>query len=218
VARNRRRRRPNHIGVVVAYVLTTRDSSWYYSFVSQGMAGGRDPAAATDDLRKTLFSGAAPSFRFCHLPVHHNAQIALFAFALGFAFCLPGVSRSLQRHDAGRDDGAVRVARARDGIRRLGFHSRHDRAVRDRARRRAGFRLGWTLAFPGAQSRIDAMAAAGRKAAIIMTGVVVMLGVAGLLEGIARQVLTDTSLRYAIALFAILYGRPISICREGSQA
>ena len=47
----------------------------------------------------------------------------------------------------------------------------------------AGFRLGWTLAFPGNLSRVDAMSAAGRKAAILMTGVVVMLGVAGALEG-----------------------------------
>jgi uncharacterized membrane protein SpoIIM required for sporulation len=68
----------------------------------------------------------------------------------------------------------------------------------------AGFRLGWTLAFPGAQSRVEAMSAAGRKAAIVMTGVVAMLGVAGLLEGIGRQVITDTSMRYAVALFAIL--------------
>ena len=48
------------------------------------------------------------------------------------------------------------------------------------------------------------MSAAGRKAAILMTGVVVMLGVAGALEGVGRQVVTDTSLRYTIAVLALL--------------
>ena len=68
----------------------------------------------------------------------------------------------------------------------------------------AGFRLGWTLAFPGAQSRVDAMSEAGKKAAIIMTGVVAMLGVAGILEGIGRQLISDTVVRYAIGGAAIV--------------
>ena len=48
----------------------------------------------------------------------------------------------------------------------------------------AGFRIGWALAFPGEQSRIDALTR--RRAGIaatVMVGVVVMLVVAGLLEG-----------------------------------
>jgi len=194
------------LGVVVAYVLTTRDSSWYYSFVSQGMAGGRDPAAATDDLRKTLFSGAGGELPiFATFLFTHNAQIALFAFALGFAFCLPAAFLVLYN---GMMLGAMMALFASRGLATefggwVFIHGTTELFAIALAGA-AGFRLGWTLAFPGAQSRIDAMAAAGRKAAIIMTGVVVMLGVAGLLEGIVRQVLTDTSLRYAIALFAIL--------------
>jgi hypothetical protein len=48
------------------------------------------------------------------------------------------------------------------------------------------------------------MSEAGRKAAIIMTGVVAMLGVAGVLEGIGRQVVTDTLVRYTIGVAAIV--------------
>jgi len=48
------------------------------------------------------------------------------------------------------------------------------------------------------------MSAAGRKAAIVMTGVVIMLGVAGALEGVGRQVINDTGVRYAIAALAML--------------
>ncbi len=64
----------------------------------------------------------------------------------------------------------------------------------------AGFKIGWTLTFPGRRSRIDAVAAAGRHAATVMAGVVIMLVVAGLLEGFARQLVKDDLARYAIAL------------------
>jgi uncharacterized membrane protein SpoIIM required for sporulation len=40
---------------------------------------------------------------------------------------------------------------------------------------------------------------AGSVAATVMVGVVVMLAVAGLLEGFARQLITSTPLRYGVA-------------------
>jgi uncharacterized membrane protein SpoIIM required for sporulation len=64
----------------------------------------------------------------------------------------------------------------------------------------AGFHIGWNLAFPGRLSRMDALVAAGRRAAVVMAGVVVMLAVAGLLEGFARQLIENTWIRYGIAL------------------
>ncbi len=71
----------------------------------------------------------------------------------------------------------------------------------------AGFAIGWATIFPGQQSRVDAIAAAGRRAATVMVGVVVMLFVAGLLEGFARQLIQSTPVRYAVALAsAIVWG------------
>jgi uncharacterized membrane protein SpoIIM required for sporulation len=43
------------------------------------------------------------------------------------------------------------------------------------------------------------LAEAGRVAATVMAGVVVMLAVAGLLEGFGRQLITLTPARYAVA-------------------
>ena len=63
----------------------------------------------------------------------------------------------------------------------------------------AGFSIGWATIFPGGRARIDAISAAGRRAATVMVGVVVMLFVAGLLEGFARQLVQNTGVRYAIA-------------------
>ena len=68
----------------------------------------------------------------------------------------------------------------------------------------AGFRLGWALCFPGRHSHRAALAEAGRIAATVMAGVVLMLGVAGLLEGFGRQLITPTSARYGIALATAL--------------
>ena len=71
----------------------------------------------------------------------------------------------------------------------------------------AGFRIGWLLAFPGERTRLDAAALAGRQASILMAGVLVMLMVGALLEGIGRQVITSDLARYAIAaLSAIGWG------------
>ncbi len=69
----------------------------------------------------------------------------------------------------------------------------------------AGFRIGWAVAFPGAKSRLMAAADAGRAAATVMVGVLIMLAFAGLLEGFGRQLILDTRWRYAVALATALF-------------
>jgi uncharacterized membrane protein SpoIIM required for sporulation len=68
----------------------------------------------------------------------------------------------------------------------------------------AGIRIGMAIAFPGRLSRMDAAVRAGRTAATAMAGTVIMLAVAGLLEGIGRQTIVDDGLRALIgsAVFA----------------
>lgn len=71
----------------------------------------------------------------------------------------------------------------------------------------AGLRIGWAAAFPGERRRLDALAEAGRHAATVMGGVVVMLFLAGLLEGFGRQLITDTAARYGVAAAtALMWG------------
>jgi uncharacterized membrane protein SpoIIM required for sporulation len=194
------------LGVVVAYVLIMRDPTWFYSFVSPGLAGGRGPAAATGDLRATLFAEEQSGLStFATFLFTHNAQVSLMAFALGFVFCLPAGYLVLTN---GMMLGAFIALFASRGLGSefggwLLVHGTTELFAIALAGG-AGFRLGWTLAFPGVRSRVEAMSIAGRKAATIMTGVVVMLSVAAVLEGVVRQMVTDTSLRYAIAIFAIL--------------
>jgi uncharacterized membrane protein SpoIIM required for sporulation len=54
------------------------------------------------------------------------------------------------------------------------------------------------MAFPGTATTLDAARQAGRTAAQVMAGVVLMLVVAGLLESFARQLVEPTPARFAI--------------------
>jgi len=190
------------VGTIVAFILTRESPDWFYSFVPMDLAGGRGPAASTQELRDTLFGshGSDGLAFFSTFLFTHNAQISLLAFALGFACCLP--TAFLMTYN-GLMLGAFLSLFAQRG---LGFefggwvliHGVTELFAITLAGA-AGFRIGWTLAFPGERSRLDALAEAGRKAAIVMAGVVVMLGCAGLLEGVARQLITDTFVRYGIA-------------------
>jgi uncharacterized membrane protein SpoIIM required for sporulation len=62
----------------------------------------------------------------------------------------------------------------------------------------AGFQLAHGLVFPGARPRLDSLRERGRDAATIVVCAVLMLFVAGLIEGIFRQVVTDLTVRYAV--------------------
>ncbi|MBX4389059.1 stage II sporulation protein M, partial [Mycobacterium tuberculosis] len=69
----------------------------------------------------------------------------------------------------------------------------------------AGLHIGRAVAFPGVRSRLAAAGDAGRRGALVMIGVVIMLLAAGLLEGFARQLITVDAARFAIAagMFAL---------------
>ena len=196
------------IATVVAYLLVRHDGDWFYAFVDPALASGRDPMATTASLRETLYHSATTAEGLSTLATFlftHNAQIALFAFALGFAFCLPTAALMVMN---GCMLGAfLALFFSRD----LGFEATGWLMIHGATELfaivlagAAGFSLGWAVAFPGELSRTDAAAAAGRRAATAMAGVVVMLFVAGLLEGFARQLIQVDLARYAVALTSLL--------------
>jgi len=198
------------IGTVAAVILMLQSPDWFNAFVPADLASGRDPAATAKDLEATL-SGAKSANGlsvFATFLFTHNAQIAIFAFALGFAACLPTAFLLLSN---GFMFGAFFALFATHGLGwKFGgwvFVHGVTELFAVTLAGAAGFRIGWTLAFPGTRDRLEALADAGRLAATVMVGVIVMLGVAGLLEGFVRQLVTDTAWRYAIAVTsAIVWG------------
>jgi uncharacterized membrane protein SpoIIM required for sporulation len=60
------------------------------------------------------------------------------------------------------------------------------------------------VVFPGEHSRLVNLGRAGRRAAIIVIGAVMMFFVAALLEGFGRQLVLHTPTRYLIAAATML--------------
>lgn len=198
------------LGAVVGAWLVMHDPEWFHAFVPVDLAGGRDPGASTDTLRAALdgAKGADGLSVFAAFLFTHNAQVALMAFALGFALCLPTGLLILYN---GATLGVFVALYASRGLGvELGgwllIHGATELFAVILAGA-AGLRIGWAVAFPGRAHRLHAAVQAGRRAGVVMGGVVVMLLLAGLLEGFGRQLIADTGLRYAVAgATALIWG------------
>ncbi|MGQ0588748.1 MAG: stage II sporulation protein M [Sphingosinicella sp.] len=195
------------IGVISGYLLVGNDPSWFQSFVPAELAGGRDFEASPESLRRTLYhdEGASGLTVFATYLFTHNSQVCMFSFALGFAFGIPTAMLIVYN---GAMLGAFLALFASQG---LGFELGGWLMIHGTTEffaiilaGAAGLKIGWAVVFPGEESRLIAAVAAGRTAALVMGGVIVMLLAAGLLEGFGRQLITDDLARYAIGLSALL--------------
>jgi uncharacterized membrane protein SpoIIM required for sporulation len=188
------------LGLALGYILCRLQPEWYEAFVPAGLAHGRDPSSSTEALRNTLYAHENKDLTaFAAFLFTHNAGVCLFAFALGFAF---GVPTTLLCIANGCTLGAFIALFAAHGLafQGIGWLTIHGvtEMFATTLACAAGFHIGWATAFPGAVSRMDAAAAAGRRAAVLMGGVLVMLFCAGLLEGLGRQLIQNDLARYAI--------------------
>ncbi len=199
------------IGLLAGYLLVAADPGWYESLVPEEMAQGRDFRAGIEELRATLYHDGDSQWlsAFAATLFTHNSQVCMLSFALGFAF---GVPTAMLLVYNGAMVGAMLALFASHG---LGYEMGGWLIIHGSTEvfaivlaGAAGFRIGWSVVFPGEDSRLAAAAVAGRSAALVMGGVVVMLLVAGLLEGLGRQLVTSDATRYAIGLtmFALWCG------------
>jgi uncharacterized membrane protein SpoIIM required for sporulation len=211
------------VGIVMALALYSQSTEWFYAFVPADLAGGRDPTASVDSLRDTLYeTGDANSNELSVFATYlftHNASVAILAFALGFAFGVPSACLMVMN---GAMLGMFIAIFSANGLGyELGgwlmIHGVTEMFAISLAGA-AGLNLGRAMAFPGGQSRLDALAKAGLTSGTVMAGVVVMLMVAGLLEGFGRQLVTSDIARYTIAtLSAFLWAlyfyapRPVKV-------
>ena len=188
-------------GTLVGWLLVAHDPSWFGALFSGGPGDIRVPGASIAALRGTLFGppDQQPLAAFAAYLMGHNAQIAILAFALGFLLGLPSLLLLVQNtgnlgamlwlfHGAGL---------TLDVIGWLAIHGTTELFAILLAGA-AGLHIGRAIALPGPHSILAAAAAAGRRAAQVMVGVVIMLVVAGLLEGFARQLIQATPARLAI--------------------
>ena len=196
------------LGIGSGYLLTLANADWFYSFVDTDLAAGRDPSASTEYLRGTLFDPPPETGLlavFASVLFTHNAKVTLASFALGIAFGVPTV---LLLFGNGLMIGAMLglFASRGLGLEMLGWLWIHGTTelfaiILGGA---AGCAIGNAVLFPGEKSRLDSLADTGRRAGIVAMGATLMLFVAGGLEGIGRQVVNDTVLRFGIGSFMLL--------------
>ncbi len=192
----------------VAFALCMSDIDWFWTFHS-GIFDARTPNASTEYLRSTLYtddtSASDMLAAFAGYLFSHNARIALFAFALGFMFGLP--TALLLMYNGVTIGAFVALFFERGlGTHVIGWLMIHGvtelfAIVLAGA---AGFMIGGAVAFPGRMSRMASARNAGRRAALIAIGCVVMLFVAALLEGFGRQMINSDVVRYTIAASTLI--------------
>ena len=192
-----------------AYWLSMQDESWFYAFIDPGMAGERNPAASADSLRATLYNEGADGGGlsiFASFLFTNNARVAITAFALGFALGIPSLLLITQN---GAMLGAIASVFAAKGLgSALGgwlFIHGSTEIFAILLSGAAGLSLARAIIFPGNAPRLQAATRAGLNGAVVMVGVVIMMMIAGLLEGFGRETIHDDGLRYGIGALMLVF-------------
>ena len=188
-------------GTVIGWQLCASDPDWYYALFPVGPDEVRVPGASAEVLKSTLFGQQDKDGLsvFAASLFSHNASVAILCFALGFAFGIPPLMLLVQNTTL---LGAMLWLFHTHGMTYdlVGWISIHGTTelLAILLSGAAGLHVGRSMAFPGDRSVLDAAAAAGQRTAVVMAGVVLMLVVAGMLEGLGRQLIQDTEQRLAL--------------------
>lgn len=190
-------------GALAGWRLVARDSDWFFALVPDAMASGRVPGADPEILRASLDPAADTQGLsvFAAYLFSNNSGVAIMAFALGFAFGIPTLLLLLHNMAL---LGAMAFVFVQAG---LGWDFAAWLAVHGTTELgaillagAAGLHIGRAMAFPGRRAVLASARAAGGRAALVMAGCTLMLVVAGLLEGYARQLVGDAAGRATIGL------------------
>ncbi|MDE1467187.1 stage II sporulation protein M [Aurantiacibacter sp. D1-12] len=193
-------------GTVVGWLLVARDPDWYYSLMPAELAGGRVPGAPREVLLESLGhdGGGEGLTLFAASLFSHNTGVTIMYFALGFAFGVPTLLLLLYFMAT---IGAILWVFFDAGLgwEFVGWLSIHGTTELGAILlgSAAGLHIGRTMAFPGNRSILAAMQDSGVRAAQVMMGCTIMMIIAGLIEGYGRQLITDTTARFAIGGFML---------------
>jgi uncharacterized membrane protein SpoIIM required for sporulation len=204
------------IGAVTGFALTLQDPERFYAFVDPAMAQGRGPTSSTESLREVLYAkkGMAEMLTtFAMFLFGHNARIGLFAFAVGFAGAVPA---ALLLFANGLVLGAFGALYHSHGLSVELWAWILPHGVTELTAvalcGAGGIALGQALVFPGRDERLAHLATRGRDAGVMVVGAVALFFVAGLVEGVFRQLVHAVPVRYSVAaafaaLWAAYFGR-----------
>ena len=195
-------------GTLAGWLLVAGDPEWYHAIVPGQFADARVPGASRAALAETLFGNQGQSGLsvFATYLFSNNAQVSILAFALGFAFGIPSLLLLAQNTAT---LGAMLWLFHGQGLTLdfVGWLSVHGTTelFAILLAGAAGLHVGRSMAFPGERSVLVAVREAGCRAAQVMAGVVLMLVLAAILEGFARQLIDNTPGRFALGGFMLAF-------------
>lgn len=188
-------------GTIVGWLLVSRETEWYYRLVPTQFLDTRVPGASREELLQSLAvqENAQGLSTFAASLFSNNAGVAIMAFALGFAFGIPSILLLIHNMAV---LGAMMWLFAGQGLELnfaawLSVHGTTELFAILLAGA-AGLHIGRSMAFPGNRSVLDAASQSGRRSALVMTGVVIMMVVAAFLEAFPRQLIGGMGERFAI--------------------
>jgi uncharacterized membrane protein SpoIIM required for sporulation len=188
-------------GALVGWLLVAQDEAWYYRLVPGGLADTRVPGASREELLRSLATeeSAAGLSTFAAQLFSNNSAVCILAFALGFAFGIP--SLLLMVHNMAIL-GAMLWLFSGQGLTVelaawLSVHGTTE-IFGNLLSGAAGLHIGRSMAFPGNQPVLAAASEAGRRGAVVMVGVVIMMVIAAFLEAFPRQLVEGTANRFLI--------------------
>jgi len=190
------------LGAVSGYLLYFENEAWFHVFMPTELSGDRSPSATTSFLRSQIYDqdpsasglGAFATFLFSH-----NTRIAIFVFGLGVFLCAPAILLTFYN---GLSLGAFFALHVDRG---LGWDLAGWLSIHGVTELSAiciacggGLQLGAAVLFPGRKSRGEALRLAGHDATKLALIAALMLIIAALLEGFARQLVQDMNTRFAV--------------------
>jgi uncharacterized membrane protein SpoIIM required for sporulation len=203
-------------GVLAGYLLTIHDVERFYSFVSEQVAQGRNPASSDEALRDVLYSGddsgVSQLQQFATFLFTHNAKVGILCFALGFAAGAPVVILLFYN---GLTLGAFAALYASRGMGLEFWAWVLPHGVTELLAvvlcGAAGLVFGMAVVFPGPHTRLQNLAIKGRQVALVVIGAALMLLIAAVIEGLFRQMVQDFATRWWVATvtavgWALYYG------------
>lgn len=206
------------LGAALAFALVVHDQDNYWYFVPAAMAQGRDPGAATEELRATLFDdGGAGLTTFAVFLFTHNSSVAILTYGLGFLFGVPALLLLLY---TGLMIGAMSALFHDRGLAVEWWSWILPHGVTELLAiclcGGAALAVSQRLVFPGRLPRSVELAAVGRAMGAVVAGSVGMLLVAGMIEGIFRQAVQELALRYGLAaVLALCWAAYFARCGRG---
>jgi uncharacterized membrane protein SpoIIM required for sporulation len=196
------------LGIVTGYRLTLADPEQFYSLVPAAEAEGRNPAASTQELRDILYMGGEKNELsvFAAFLFTHNSKVGMLCFALGFAAGVPVIYLLFT---TGLSLGALAALYQTRGLGPELWAWVLPHGVTELSAvclcGAAGMVIGASLVFPGRHTRLRNLALHGREVALLAVGAVVMFLVAGMIEGLFRQLVHDVAVRWGLAAITLLF-------------